>query len=252
MSLPSGVYQRIVQSKRAAFIAPLVVFMLLTELARSLKIDNAELPWHVRAPELWVYPLQCVICLAFLFIWRRHYRFSPWNHNRAIVGAIALAIVGISVWILPSVLFEWGGLKGEQWRWLGIVERKDGFDPNAGGERFFELVVGLRFLRLVVVVPLVEEIFWRGFLMRALIDRPAQSFDEVPFGTFGWRSVIVTTVLFAAVHQPVDWVPALVFGCLMAWLTVRCKSLGACVLMHALANLILGIYVMKSELWGLW
>ncbi len=225
--------------------------MLLTELARLLKVENTELPWHVRAPELWVYPLQSVVCLALLFFWRRHYRFSPWS-GRLIASALALAIVGISVWLLPSALYYWGVVNADHWRWLGIFDRVDGFDPQAGGDKFFWLVVGLRFLRLVVVVPLVEEIFWRGFLMRALIDRPARNFEEVPFGTFGWRSVIVTTVLFAAVHQPVDWVPALVFGSLMAWLAVQGKSLGACVLMHALANLILGIYVMQSGLWGLW
>ena len=251
MSLRSDVFQQIVQSKRTAFIAPLAVFMLLTELARWLKVDNAELPWHVRAPELWVYPLQSLICLALLIIWRKHYYFPPWS-ARVIALAFALAIVGIGVWLLPSALYHWAVIDTDGWRWLGVFDRVEGFDPNAGGERFFWLVVGLRFLRLVVVVPLVEEIFWRGFLMRALIDRPVRSFDKVPFGTFGWRSVIVTTVLFAAVHQPVDWLPALVFGSLMAWLTVQAKSLGACVVMHALTNLILGIYVMQSELWGLW
>jgi len=251
MSLTSVVYQQVLQSRRAAFITPLVAFMLLTELARSLKIDNAELPWYVRAPELWVYPLQCVVCLALMIIWRRHYRFAPWS-GRAMAWAIALAIVGIGVWLLPSAVYASGKVTGEAWRWLGIVERTDGFDPYAGSDQFVALIVAMRFVRLVIVVPLVEEIFWRGFLMRALVESEAPSFDRVAFGTFGWRSVIVTTVLFAAVHQPADWVPALVFGSLMAWLTVRCKSLGACVLMHAVANLILGIYVIKSELWGLW
>ena len=243
-------FSKILQSKRAAFIAPLAVFLLLTSLAGWLRVKNPELPWHMRAPELWVYPLQCVVCLGMLWMWRRHYHFSPWSVP-GVAWAVGLGVIGIAVWLLPSALHEWGGVRGKPWQWLGVQGRVDGFDPGDADERFLGLVVAMRFLRLVVVVPLVEEIFWRGFLMRALID-DGRRFDDTAFGTFGWRSVLVTTVLFALVHQPVDWAAAMAFGALMAWLTVRVKSLGACVLMHAVANAILGIYVMQTELWGLW
>ena len=50
-----------------------------------------------------------------------------------------------------------------------------------------------RFLRLVIVVPLVEEIFWRGFLLRYLIN---EKFTEVPIGAFSWFSFGVVTVAF--------------------------------------------------------
>ncbi len=109
----------------------------------------------------------------------------------------------------------------------------------------------LRFVRLVVVVPLVEEIFWRGFLMRFVIA-DGRPFWQVPFGKHDWRSFGVTTVAFMLVHQKEDWLGALIFGGLMYFLCVRTKSLAACVGMHAVANLALGLYVMKTGQWGFW
>ena len=55
-----------------------------------------------------------------------------------------------------------------------------------------------------------------------------------------------------AAHAPVDWTGALGFGTLMYVLAVRSKSLGACVVMHAVANLLLGLYVMWTRQWGFW
>jgi CAAX prenyl protease-like protein len=111
--------------------------------------------------------------------------------------------------------------------------------------------VAARFVRLVVVVPLVEEIFWRGFLMRWLID-PDRPFTATPFGTYAPRAVALTTAAFMLAHAPSDWFGALVFGLAMAWLAVRTKSLAACVAMHAVANLALGVYVMATRSWGFW
>jgi membrane protease YdiL (CAAX protease family) len=53
-------------------------------------------------------------------------------------------------------------------------------------------------------------------------------------------------------HASIDYAAAIVFGSLMYWLAVRTKSLAACVLAHAVANLILGVYVMVTQQWGYW
>ena len=131
--------------------------------------------------------------------------------------------------------------------------RADGFDPTIFKDSpfWYAAVLFLRFVRLVVVVPLVEEIFWRGFLMRYAIagDR---SFTSVPFGRHHWRSFGLTTAAFMLVHAKEDWLGALIFGSLMYFLCIRSRSLAACVWMHAVANLLLGIYVLKTRQWGFW
>ena len=54
------------------------------------------------------------------------------------------------------------------------------------------------------------------------------------------------------IHQPVDYLGALIFGSLMYLVAVRTKSLMACVVMHGVANLLMGLYAMHFGKYGLW
>ena len=87
--------------------------------------------------------------------------------------------------------------------------------------------------------------------MRLLAD-PDGDFWKVPFGTHHRRGLIGVTFMFVLAHNSVDYAAALVFGLLMYGVCVRTKSLSACVLMHAVANLVLGLYVMATGQWGYW
>ena len=99
------------------------------------------------------------------------------------------------------------------------------------------------------MVPFVEEIFWRGFLLRYLIR---EDFESVPFGTFSWRSFALVTVFFALEHQPADYPAALLTGALYNWIAIRTRSLSSCILAHAITNLLLGVYIMATRQWGFW
>lgn len=235
----------------AAYVAPLAVFLLFSALVPLVAIENRALPWWRFAPEHWIYPLQVVLSLALLAFFWPHYTFRPW-HGFAL--ATVLAVVGIVCWIFPAWLFvRMGAAPGSGISFLGFAPRLKGFDPTLFEQSptWFAAVVGLRFLRLVVVVPLVEEIFWRGFVMRYVVASDPD-FQKVPFGRHHPISYGVTTVLFMFSHAKEDWLGALVFGSLMYWLCIRTKSLAACVWMHAVANLLLGIYVMQTRQWGFW
>ena len=75
--------------------------------------------------------------------------------------------------------------------------------------------------------------------MRFLLD-PDRNYWKVPFGKPAWISYLVVTVAFMLVHQPVDYAGALVFGSLMYGVAVWTRSLMACVIMHGVANLLMG------------
>ncbi|MES2594733.1 MAG: CAAX prenyl protease-related protein [Verrucomicrobiota bacterium] len=244
---------RLRDSDTAAHVAPLFVFMAFLMVPGWFRIDNSELPWFQRAPEHWVYPLQTFVCGALLLWFRRHYEFKPW---RGLGLASLLAVGGIAVWIFPAWLYHKLGA-GDQapswWSWFGLVERKEGFDPTrlATWPEWQAMAIVLRFVRMVIVVPLVEELFWRGFLMRYLNagDAPWRS---VPFGTHSWRAFGIVTLLVMLAHNPEDYPGALVWGSLVYWLAVRTRSLGACIVMHALGNLLLGLYALRTQQWGFW
>lgn len=257
------------QSPAVAHTAPLVIFMLLSSAVGLFQIENSALPWYQRAPEHWVYPLQCLIVGAVLLFFRRHYKLKPW---RGLGLALVLAVIGIAVWVVPASLYHEGQ---PGWlEWLGIAARDNGFDPNVfkgpvSSDPVHEAIyrseapawvfhspawfiaVALRFVRMVVIVPFVEELFWRGFLMR-YAQAGDRDFRTVPFGQHSWRAFWIVTLAVTLIHQPSDYLGAFVWGSLMYWLAVRTKSLGACVFMHAVGNLLLGLYVLYTQKWGFW
>ena len=241
-------------SPAIAHVLPLVLFTLLNAVPGLFRIENSELPWYVRAPEQWVYPLQTLICATALVLFRKHYTLTP---LRGLGLAFVLGIVGIAIWIAPALLREeliQRGIKpAAWWEWLGLAERKDGFDPMIAKDStlWFSSVVAMRFVRMVLVVPFVEELFWRGFLMRFLLTDDGR-FERIAFGTHRWKIFWIVTLGVMLIHNTEDYLGAFVWGALMYFAAVRTKSLGACVFMHAVGNLALGLYVMKTQQWGFW
>ncbi|MGH9655228.1 MAG: CAAX prenyl protease-related protein, partial [Bryobacteraceae bacterium] len=109
-------------------------------------------------------------------------------------------------------------------------------------------VLGWRTARAVIIVPVVEELFWRAWLMRWLIDA---KFERVPLGTFAPFAFWATAVLFASEHGPY-WDVGLITGVIYnAWM-VRSKSVADCVLMHAVTNGLLSAYIMSTAQWQYW
>jgi CAAX prenyl protease-like protein len=219
--------------KLAAFTLPMAVFWVLLVLAGTLRTPGAA--FWLAAPEYWIYPVQTLLCGALLIWFWRDYDFRA-PRQTWLAGAIGLAV--FVLWIAPQ-------------QFLGFSPRLTGFDPEvfAGQPALYWGTVVFRFLRLVVVVALVEEIFWRGFLLRYLIN---EKFTEVPIGAFSWFSFGVVTVGFGFTHSREDWIAALVTGALYNLVAYRTRSLAACVGAHAVTNLLLGAWIMATRQWGFW
>ncbi len=246
-----------IQNDRAkAHVVPLAVFMILLapfQLTGWPTWKHPDAPWWRHYPEQWQYPVQTLIVVALLVFFRKNYELK-WQLKPMLFGAV-MGVVGIGFWILPTQTHTWLGMEGDQegiWKWLGVMPRDEGFNPQDLADKFGGCQVAywgslvMRFFRAVVV-----EIFWRGFLMRFLLD-PDRNYWKVPFGKPAWISYLVTTLAFMLVHQPVDYLGAIIFGSLMYWVAVRTKSLAACVVMHGVANLVMGWYALEFGKYGLW
>ncbi|MEO8439822.1 MAG: CAAX prenyl protease-related protein [Spartobacteria bacterium] len=219
--------------KLIAYAAPMLVFVSLLGLGSALKKPGPAL-W-LAAPEFWIYPLQTLLCALLLIYFCRDYDF---HQLRGPLFALGIGLIVFLLWIAPQ-------------QFLGFAPRVDGFNPEALAEEraIYWTTLALRFLRLVVVVPLVEEIFWRGFLLRYLV---AEDFPSVSFGTFSWLSFTVVTLAFALSHAVADWPAAVVTGALYNLVAYRTKSLSACVLTHSVTNLALGCWIVATRQWGFW
>jgi uncharacterized protein len=221
------------REKVRAYVAPMGAFIALLAVDSSLpRLANA---FWLQHPEYWLYPLQTAICAALLWIFWRAYEFQP--PARLAIG-LAVGILVFAIWIAPQAF-------------LRFPPRGNGFNPEvfSNHARLYWFTVLVRFLRLVLVVPLIEEIFWRGFLLRYLIN---ERFDQLPFGTFSWLSFSVVTAAFCFSHSTPDWPAAAVTGALYNWVAYRTKSLSTCVMTHALTNLLLGLWIMSTKQWGFW
>ena len=123
-----------------------------------------------------------------------------------------------------------------------------GFNPTLLPGRTAQ--IAMTFFRIagaVLVVPLMEELFWRSFLIRYIIDK---NFDSVRLGTFTWASFLITAVLFGLEH---DYILAgIMAGVFYNLLLYKTRSLAQCVLAHTVTNLALAIYVVSTGKWQFW
>lgn len=106
----------------------------------------------------------------------------------------------------------------------------------------------LRTARAVLLVPVVEELFWRGWLMRWL-ENP--EFQQVPPGSYHRKAFWTTAALFALEHGSYWDVGFLAGAAYNAWM-VRTKSLADLMLAHAVTNACLSAYVLVSGRFEYW
>jgi CAAX prenyl protease-like protein len=219
-----------------AYTAPIFAYIALSSLEGYLpKLDGQPDPnWYFAA-----YAIKVAI-VGFLAVWfRATWRdLRPWPGSIATIAAVAIGLFVCLIWVGLDGLYPPMPLQGAQ---------RVGFDPGAMPTGMRDAFIAVRMLGLVVLVPLIEELFWRSFLIRWLID---QDIRKIPVGRVTGVSAAVTSVMFALVHP--EWLPAFLTGLLWAWLLWWTRSVGACVISHAVANLALGIYVLISGDWKYW
>lgn len=161
-----------------------------------------------------------------------------------VTGSILVGVAVFALWIAPDLLFP-----GYRQHWLfenSITgSAKSTLAPDA---QMQPTILILRTLRAVVIVPIVEELFWRGWLMRWLI---AADFRSVPLGAYTAQAFWVVAVLFASEHGAY-WDVGLMAGIAYNWWMLRTRSLGDLILAHAVTNACLSGYVIVARKWEYW
>lgn len=202
-------------------VAPFAVFGMATYAGEAASI-----------PSVTVYTVRLLLTAFTLYIFRNDYR-------REIVPVFSLPAVlsGVLVFFIWILLDDFYPHLGES-----------RFDPYAGtsgmGPYF---LMAIRLSGAVLVVPVMEELFWRSFAMRMLIR---SDFRSVPMGAFTWFSFIVVAIAFGFEHH--HWLAGIMAGAIYAWTLYRSKNLFEPILAHAVTNLMLGVYVIQTGSWSFW
>jgi CAAX prenyl protease-like protein len=186
---------------------------------------------------LWMYPVKGVTVLGcLLYFWPRYKELKGRAFGGGWEVAFSLA-VGVFVY-LAWVRMDW------PWAQLGV---SDGYDPFRAGRVAGAILAGTRLLGAAVIVPIMEELFWRSFVIRYMIS---PDFESIPLGTFTVTSFFATAILFGAEHRL--WLAGLMAGLVYNLLWCRTGRLWPCILAHGATNLALGIHVLLTGEWGWW
>jgi CAAX prenyl protease-like protein len=199
-----------------------------------------------------IYTAKIALTIAAMLYVVPGYRQFPF---RVSLLAIAVGLVGGVLWIalcnlrLEEQLVEWLGRRNPLVGWLGLGDRPsyNPLDQLAATPAWAYTFLAIRFVGLTLVVPVIEEFFLRGFLMRFVVR---ERWWEVPFGDVTTAAVVVGTLLPVLYHP--EKLAALVWFSLITWLMIRTRDIWDCVAAHALTNLMLGIYVVTYGDWRLW
>jgi exosortase E/protease (VPEID-CTERM system) len=180
-----------------------------------------------------LYGLRFVAAGVALWAFRGELRKLDWRFGwmGPAVGAAVLA-----VWVAPEM---WGNGQGASG--IGVT-----LAALPTWERLGWLAV--RVTAAVVTVPIAEELAFRGYLARRLMDR---EFDQVAFSALRAVPIAVSSVAFGSMHGA-QWVVGIVAGLAYALLVKRTGRFGDAVAAHATSNLLLAVWVLGRGDWGMW
>jgi CAAX prenyl protease-like protein len=216
-------------SRTLAWVGPFAVFLLWLAVDRFLPLANP-------AKEL----LRDAVILVAIVGFSRHVlptRAPHWPTS------IALGIAVCALWVAPDNLVP-------GWRafWLFQNSITGHVSTSIPPSTLTPLMIVLRTARAALLVPVLEELFWRGWLPRWI---QSARFDRIPLGQYTPLAFWATAVLFAAEHGPF-WEVGLLTGIIYNWWMRRTRSLGDLVLVHAVTNLSLSLFVVATRQWAFW
>ncbi len=210
----------------AVFIAFIGLSGPLNGLAESIGMDPR-----------WWYGARILIVSALLVSFRRHYvelRSGAGIPAADWLLALAIGTAVFALWInLDFKPLAFGDAPG--------------FDPRGTDGGIDWTLVTVRLAGAAIVVPLMEELFWRSFVMRWVHH---QTFLEVDPKQVGTKALALSSVAFALEHHL--WFAGLLAGLAYAWLYVRTGNLWVAIASHAITNALLGAWILYTGSWQFW
>lgn len=209
------------------YVAPMAIFLALTDIESRFPLQFYP----------YLYGFKIAVVSVALWVFRSVWREIRWE-SRVLPLAVAVGIVVFAGWIWL-----------DKWIPYPHLGTRTGLNPftaieNPLGRAVF---IGARFYGLVLMVPLMEELFWRSFLLRYLT---VSEFKTLPLGAFSWTAFALVAGAFGLAHS--EWLVAILTAIAYGLLLRATRSLLACIVAHGITNLCLGIYVLSSGDWKYW
>jgi len=205
--------------------APFAVFIVLLVLASALSISGTAVVRNL------------IVLATLAWFWRSYGELRKAPPLTAPQWLLAMA-VGLGTFVLWTCLDQ---------DWALLSRPSGGFDPRREDGSVNWPMALVRLAGFALVVPVMEELFWRSFLLRWIARH---DFLSVVPRDAGARAFLITTVLFALEHN--QWLAGAIAGAGYNWLYMRSGNLWVAVLAHAVTNGALGVWILYSGNWQFW
>ncbi|MGB5812793.1 MAG: exosortase E/protease, VPEID-CTERM system [Polyangiales bacterium] len=216
-----------VSNPSAPFLLPLLA-VIGTALVTGLLVDDFD----------YFYPVRVGVAITALAWFRRDYAAGVRKQlqGRSLWSWQAVGI-GVATYALWTILWSFGH--------SGVDTTPAALADLSGAAAL--IWIASRIIGSIVAVPIIEELAFRGFLLRRLISR---DFSSVPYDTFRMSAVILSSLAFAALHQ--QWIAGFVAGVAYAFALERRGVLTDAILAHATTNALIAAQVLALGHWSLW
>jgi CAAX prenyl protease-like protein len=216
---------------------PFALFILLLAVELSWTTLQPMIHGLQSLDKRWLYGIKSgLAALALIWLWARFEELKPLP--RQIGGWMMAIVTGLGIFLL------WINLT-QSWALLGEMGR--GFDPHQTDGQMDWLLAGIRLAGSALVVPIIEELFWRSFIMR-WIDKP--DFLSLDPRNVSHRGLLISSALFALEHT--QWFAGFLAGLAYGWLYRKTGKLWLPILAHAITNGMLGLWVLNTGNWRFW
>ncbi len=208
------------ENPTAAYLMPLLAILAAAAVSRSFSSDFE-----------FFYSLRVVFGGWMLWHYRQELAALDWHWSwRGLVG-------GAIVFLL------WIGFAHFHMHAAGVPEKLRALSPALRGSWIAGRLAGA-----VLVVPIAEELAYRGYLMRRLIKA---DFQSVSFQSVRWPALVATSILFGLAHGAL-WLPGIAAGVVFGLLIMRRGQIGEAVVAHATSNALIALFVLGWDQWQLW
>lgn len=212
-------------SPATARVAPFIIFLAVTVLQGQLGESS----------RYWLYFVKIVVGAALIWMMHPVVKEMRWAFSwEAVVVGIGVCVM----WVGIDPFYPKIGKTGNAW------------NPHAqfgAGSALAWFFIAVRILGSTIVVPPLEEVFYRSFLYRYIIK---PNFDSVPLGRINLLAFLATSVVFGLEHQ--EWLAGILCGFAFQALVCWKGRLGDAMTAHALTNLLLGLWVVWKGAWHFW
>ena len=213
------------------YVAPFAAFALFLVAGPRLPLGQ---PWE---------SLLRVVVLAAV-TWYCARAVPEWATPRRASASVGIGLAVFALWVGPDLLFP--GYRASPLFQNSLTGSLSSSLPAEALRS--PLVLALRTARAALLVPVIEELFWRGWLPRFVQDA---DFRRVPLGRYTPLAFWATVLLFASEHGPF-WDVGIVAGIAYNWWMARTRSLADLVIAHAVTNAALCAYVIATGRWEYW